>query len=127
MGVYIVLGVVLITMAYIFFNYYKIKRLEEGNEEMQEMAQIIRDGSNTFLKTEYKAIVVVVILLALILSLFVEKSSGLTLLIGAAMSSSACIIGMKSATYANVRTANTAKKTLSVGETVRVVAHAVVE
>lgn len=120
MGVYIVLGVVLITMTYIFFNYYKIKRLEEGNEEMQEMAQIIRDGSNTFLKTEYKAIVVVVLLLALILSLFVEKSSGLTLLIGAAMSSSACIIGMKSATYANVRTANTAKKTLSVGETVRV-------
>ena len=56
MGVYIVLGVVLITMTYIFFNYYKIKRLEEGNEEMQEMAQIIRDGSNTFLKTEYKAI-----------------------------------------------------------------------
>ena len=41
-------------------------------------------------------------------------------MLGAIMSSSVCILGMKSATYANVRTANRAKETLSIGETVKV-------
>ena len=36
------------------------------------------------------------------------------------MSSATCIIGMRSATYANVRTANTARVTRSIGETVSV-------
>lgn len=36
------------------------------------------------------------------------------------MSSLVCIIGMKSATYANVRTANKARESLSIGETVKV-------
>ena len=36
------------------------------------------------------------------------------------MSSVVCIVGMKSATYANVRTANKARTSLSIGETVKV-------
>jgi len=36
------------------------------------------------------------------------------------MSSVVCVLGMKSATYANVRTANVARETLSVGKTVKV-------
>ena len=36
------------------------------------------------------------------------------------MSSCACVIGMRSATYANVRTANKARESLSIGETVKV-------
>ena len=35
------------------------------------------------------------------------------------MSSCACVIGMRSATYANVRTANRARETMSIGETVK--------
>lgn len=36
------------------------------------------------------------------------------------MSSIVCILGMRSATYANVRTSNMARKTLSIGQTVKV-------
>ena len=39
---------------------------------------------------------------------------------GAAMSSIVCVLGMTSATYANVRTANKARESLSIGETVKV-------
>ena len=39
---------------------------------------------------------------------------------GAAMSSIVCVLGMRSATYANVRTANRARESLSIGETVKV-------
>lgn len=94
--------------------------MPEGTEEMVEMAKIIRDGSGTFLKTEFKMIAIVCIGIALIFSLFIEKTSGLTFLLGALMSSLVCILGMKSATYANVRTANKARESKSIGETVKV-------
>lgn len=116
----IVLGVIILSLFYVFFNYRKIKSMDEGTDEMVEMAAIIRSGANTFMKTEYKTIFIVVLIVALIFSLFVEKTSGLTLLLGALASSAACITGMKSATFANVRTSNKARESLSIGETVKV-------
>ncbi|MGN0906943.1 MAG: sodium-translocating pyrophosphatase [Bullifex sp.] len=117
---YIVLCIITLALAYVFFSYRKIKAMEEGTEEMAEMAGIIRSGAGTFMKTEYRTIAIVVVAVAVIFSLFVEKTSGLTLILGALMSSAACITGMKSATYANVRTSNTARKTLNIGQTVKV-------
>ena len=87
---------------------------------MADIAKIIRDGAKTFMVAEYKTIVVVVIIVAALFSLFIEKTAGLTFILGSCMSSATCIIGMRSATYANVRTANTARATRSIGETVRV-------
>ncbi|WP_289458167.1 sodium/proton-translocating pyrophosphatase, partial [Klebsiella pneumoniae] len=55
-----------------------------------------------------------------VFSLFVEVTSGITFLLGAVMSSCACVVGMRSATYANVRTANKARESKSIGETVKV-------
>ncbi|MGI6038783.1 MAG: sodium-translocating pyrophosphatase [Eubacteriales bacterium] len=120
MAMYAALGVVLLSIVYLIFNYFRIKKMEEGNDEMKELALIIREGASTFLRTEYRGIGIVVIVLAVLLSLFLEKSSGLTFILGAIMSSAACIIGMRSATYANVRTANEARKTLSIAQTVKV-------
>ena len=116
----VVLFIIVLALCYVLFSYKKIKGMKEGTQEMAEMALIIRRGANTFMKTEYKTIAIVVIAVALIFSLFVEKTSGLTLILGAIMSSSACIVGMKSATYANVRTSNKARESLSIGQTVKV-------
>ena len=116
----IVLTVIVLTLAYIAFNYARIRGMSEGTAEMTEMAAIIRSGSATFMKTEYKTISIVVLLVALVFSLFIEKTSGITFIMGAAMSSIVCVLGMRSATYANVRTANKARESLSIGETVKV-------
>lgn len=116
----ILVAVITLAMVYVIFNYFSIKKMPEGTEEMVEMAKIIRDGSGTFLKTEFKMIAIVCIGIALIFSLFIEKTSGLTFLLGALMSSLVCVLGMKSATYANVRTANKARESKSIGETVKV-------
>ena len=116
----IMVAVITLSMVYVIFNYFSIKKMPEGTEEMVEMAKIIRDGSGTFLKTEFKMIAIVCVGIALIFSLFIEKTSGLTFLLGALMSSLVCILGMKSATYANVRTANKARESKSIGETVKV-------
>ena len=116
----VVLAVIVLAIAYIFFNFFRIRRMKEGTPEMAEMAGIIRSGANTFMKTEYKTITIVVVIVALVLSLVVEKWSGLTFFVGALMSSCVCILGMRSATYANVRTANKARESRNIGETVKV-------
>ncbi len=116
----IILCVIAATICYVFWNYQRIRNMPEGTQEMVEMAGIIRSGANTFMRTEYRTIVIVVAVLALVFSLFVEKTSGITFLIGALMSSVVCVLGMRSATYANVRTANKARETKSIGETVKV-------
>lgn len=120
MAWYIVLCVIVLTLAYVFFNYFRIRKMSEGTDEMIEMAGIIRSGASTFMKTEYKTIAIVVVVIALVFSLFVEATSGITFLFGACMSSVVCVLGMRSATYANVRTANRARETLSIGKTVKV-------
>ena len=116
----IVLGVVVLALIYVGYNYFRIKKMPEGTPEMIELSGIIRSGAQTFLKTEYKSISIVVAVVAVIFTLFVEKTSGITFLIGALMSSIVCVLGMQSATYANVRTSNKAKESLSIGETVKV-------
>ncbi|MBR0153558.1 MAG: sodium/proton-translocating pyrophosphatase, partial [Lachnospiraceae bacterium] len=112
----IVLFLAILALCYVFFNYLRIKRMKEGTEEMAELAGIIRSGANTFMITEYKSILIVLAVVAVIFTLFIEKTSGLSFLLGGLMSSAVCILGMKSATYANVRTTNKARESLSIGE-----------
>ena len=109
--------IALVALVYVAFNYFKLRRMEEGTEEMSDLAGIIRSGARTFMRAEYKIILPVIIIVAAIFSCFIEKTSGLTFMIGGLMSSAACIIGMRSATYANVRTTNTARKAMSIGPT----------
>ena len=116
----LMLIIVLAAIAYVCWNYLNIMKMDEGTEEMMDLAATIRSGARTFVKTEFKTVAVVVVILAIILSLFIEKTAGLTFIIGALMSSFVCIMGMRSATYANVRTANKARETKSIGETVKV-------
>ena len=117
---FIVIGICLLAVLFVIYNYFKIKRMDEGTDRMVKMSGIIREGANVFILKEFKTIGIVVAVLALLFSLFIESFSGLTYLLGAAMSSVVCIVGMKSATYANVRTANKARTSLSIGETVKV-------
>lgn len=117
---YIILCVIVLAIAYVAFNFVRIRKMKEGTEEMAEMAAIIRSGASAFMVTEYKTISIVVVAVAILFSLFVEKTSGITFVIGALMSSCVCILGMRSATYANVRTANKARESMSIGETVKV-------
>lgn len=45
MELYIVLCVIVLAVVYVFYNYFKIKRMDEGTAEMAEMAGIIRSGA----------------------------------------------------------------------------------
>ena len=48
MELYIVLCVIVLAMVYVAYNYFKIKKMDEGTAEMAEMAGIIRSGAAEF-------------------------------------------------------------------------------
>lgn len=116
----VMIAICVLAIAYVVYNYVTIKKMQEGNERMVKMSAIIREGAGVFLKKEFTTIGIVILVIAVLFTLFIEKFSGLTYVLGALMSSVVCVLGMKSATYANVRTANVAKETLSIGKTVKV-------
>lgn len=91
--------------------YFRVKSQEEGNEAMNRISEYVRKGSMAFLSREYKvlAIYAVAVSLALGLSPLGWLASGCFAL-GAFLSLLAGFFGMKAATYANVRTAQAARK-----------------
>ena len=110
----------LLALAYAAFNFFKVKKLEEGNELMQKIASYIRGGANTFISIEYKILLVVVLAVAVIVWLALDWYVAVALLIGSVMSALAGMVGMKIATYANVRVTNEANKTKNLGQTLKV-------
>lgn len=110
----------LLALAYAAFNFFKVKKLEEGNELMQKIASYIRGGANTFISIEYKVLFVVILIVAAIVWLALDWYVAAALLLGASMSALAGLVGMKIATYANVRVTNEANKTENLGKTLKV-------
>lgn len=116
----IVLFASIIGIAYATFNYFKVKRLTEGTSEMVEIAKAIRDGADTFLFKEYQVLIFVVAIITVVLGIFIEFSAAISFVIGVFMSGITGFIGMKAATYANVRVTDEARKTKNIGKTLKV-------
>ncbi len=120
----ILLGLVilasLLALGYAAINFYSVKRLEEGTERMVEIGQAIRLGANTFINYEYKVVAIIGSIIAVCLAAVISWQGACAFIIGATMSASAGYVGMKIATYANVRVTNTARKTNKLGDTLKV-------
>ncbi|NMB34622.1 MAG: sodium-translocating pyrophosphatase [Clostridium sp.] len=110
----------LLALAFAAFNFTSVKKMDEGTDKMKEIAEAIRIGANTFISYEYKVLTIVVILVALAMALATSWQAAVALIIGAVMSGSAGMVGMRVATYANVRVSNEARKTKDIGKTVKV-------
>lgn len=106
-------------LAFAAFNFMGVKKMEEGTDTMSEIAAAIRVGANAFITYEYKIIAIVVAIIAVLL-IFMSWQSAICFVIGVLMSAAAGWIGMKIATYANVRVSNKARVTKNIGETLKV-------
>lgn len=116
----VTLVVIALTAVVVLINYLENRKMPGGvRSSMLSLGAIIRRGANLFMLREYRIIIPLVLLVALAMTLGVETWSGATLILGGCMSSASCILGMKSATYANVRTAHTADDTWSIRKTVK--------
>lgn len=111
---------VILACACAALNYFTTKKLEEGTERMQEIAAAIRVGANAFIKYEYKIVAIIGSVVAVVLAAFISWQTGIAFVIGALMSAAAGFVGMKIATYANVRVTNRANQTRDIGKTLKV-------
>jgi len=109
-----------LALSFAAFNYFGVKKLPEGSAQMQEIASAIRVGAGAFIEYEYKVLYTVVAIVAVILAVVTTWHAAVALLIGSVMSGCAGFIGMKIATYANVRVSNRARETHDIGKTVKV-------
>lgn len=95
-----------LALAFAAFNFAAVKKMPEGTERMSEIAAAIRVGANAFINYEYRILAIVVACIAVLMAIITTWHAAAALLIGAVMSASAGFIGMKIATYANVRVSN---------------------
>ena len=123
----LVIVAALLALGYAAFNFIGVKKLDEGTDRMSEIAEAIRVGANAFITYEYKIIGIVVVIIAIIFVAIFSVQYGkfswepsVCFIIGVVMSASAGWVGMKIATYANVRVSNTARKTKNIGSTLKV-------
>ncbi|NLA38245.1 MAG: sodium-translocating pyrophosphatase [Methanomicrobiales archaeon] len=92
------------------YSYTSIRRESTGTELMQKIAAAIHDGAMVYLNRQYRAIAVFVVVLAAVLAIWIGPLTAACFVLGAALSAAAGYIGMFTATAANVRTTNAARR-----------------
>jgi K(+)-stimulated pyrophosphate-energized sodium pump len=106
-------------LLYTFIKYSWVTKQDPGTTRMQEISKYIAEGAMAFLRAEWKILSYFVIIAALLLALMGSSNPhshwaiSISFVIGAVLSATAGYIGMRSATKANVRTAQAARTSLS--------------
>ena len=111
-------AVIALLFAYLFFR--QMMKESEGTATMKEIAKFVREGAMAYLKQQYKIVIIVFIVLAVlfaVLAYFGVQNSWVpfAFLTGGLFSGLAGFVGMKTATYASARTANAARRSLNSG------------
>ncbi|MBS1935501.1 MAG: sodium-translocating pyrophosphatase, partial [Bacteroidetes bacterium] len=108
-----------IGLLYTFIKFSWVSKQDAGTDRMQEISKYIAEGAMAFLKAEWKILSYFVIIAALLLGVMGMSNPHshwsilISFVIGAVLSATAGYIGMRSATKANVRTAQAARTSLS--------------
>ena len=122
MELYLAMGAAALALVAAFIFNSVIKKKSTGNEKMTNIANEISKGAMAFLTREYKVLAVFVIVVAAILWFALDEAgtslnegmyTSLAFVFGALCSAFAGFVGMKTATAANVRTTEAARKSLS--------------
>ena len=118
---YLVPAAALLALLFAWIFFRQMYRESEGTPTMKEIAQYVREGAMAYLKQQYKVVIVVFIVLAI---LFAVLAYGFgvqnpwvpfAFLTGGFFSGLAGFVGMKTATYASARTANATMRSLNAG------------
>ena len=107
---YIVPICALVGLIFAGLSYSRMKKEPAGDELMQKIAAAIHLGAMTYIKRQYTAIAVFVVVLAVVLAVAINPLTAVCFVVGAVLSAVAGFIGMFSATKANVRTTFAARE-----------------
>ena len=110
-----------LALVFAYYFYRQMLRESEGTERMAHIAAAVRRGAMSYLRQQYKVVGMVFLVLV---AFFALMAYGLhvqnawvpvAFLTGGFFSGLAGYLGMKTATYASVRTANAARRSLNGG------------
>ena len=118
--IYLVLAASVLALGFAFYFYKSMLKEDEGTDLMKKIALHVRNGAMAYLKQQYKVVIIVFIILAVVfgvMAIFNLQNEWVwfAFLTGGFFSGLAGFFGMKTATYASARTANAAKKSLNNG------------
>lgn len=104
----VIFGVLALAIAGFF--YFRILGLGKGNETMERIGGYIREGAMAFLFRQYKVLAVYGVVVAGLIVYGLGTLAAMSFLLGAFLSLLAGFVGMKAATYANVKTTQSARE-----------------
>lgn len=102
----------LVAIAYSLWLRVETLRNPKGSGLMIEIADAIKQGSRAYLRRQNRTVTLVAVIVAIPLWYFLDATTMIGFLVGAASSAAAGYLGMMTAVEANVRTAEGAKKGL---------------
>ena len=111
----------LLALVFAYYFYRQMLKESEGTDRMAHISAAVRSGAMSYLKQQYKIVGLVFIVLVAFFSLMayglhVQNAwVPVAFLTGGFFSGLAGFLGMKTATYASVRTANAARRSLNGG------------
>lgn len=91
------------------FFYMRVVRLPAGNETMERIAGYIREGAMAFLMRQYQTLAIYCVVVGAAIGWSLGTIAAACFLLGAFLSLLAGFLGMKAATYANVKTTQAAR------------------
>lgn len=115
-------AVISLIIAWVFYR--QMMKEPRGTEKMIEVSEAVKEGAESFLKQQYKVVIIFLILMAIFLAFLAfglkvqSKWVPLAFITGAFFSGLSGFLGMKTATRASVRVTNAAIDSL--GEALRI-------
>ena len=110
----------LLALLFAFVNFERVKKEPEGTEAMARISGAVRKGANAYLSRQYKGVAVFFVIVFVILLImaglgYLTFFTPFAFLTGGFFSGLSGFIGMRTATMANCRTAEGARKSLNKG------------
>jgi len=110
MSTYLILAAAVVSLAMAFGLYRKNASIQVESPRMREIAGYIHEGAMAYLKRQYVVMALFAAVMFVVLLIILGWQTAVCFLVGALFSVLSGFFGMMSATKANVRTAQSAKK-----------------
>ena len=90
-----------------------VLKQDPGSEKMNSISIKIQQGAKAFLMSEYKLLIIFMIVVAVVMAVALSPITALAFVTGGVLSAAAGYVGMHVATRANTRTAHAAEESVA--------------